>query len=364
MIQAALKSARKWWIPTSSGDILEAQHALLSYFVNAPLHAKQIEVFGEEGIPLLMNCVDTASDYDRTRCSGASIRNTAVLGHGLGSGLGLFFNNYDGLLKHFDRVVGFDWIGFGNSSRPAYTDGVNFFIDPLRQFLGAIRLQEKEKFTLIGHSLGGYLCGIFASLHPEMVQRVILASPVGLAKKPDMGGPGPAPNSNYGIFKNAWEAGLTPGTILRAAGPKGLAFVKHIVEKRFGKRWPEHESQLISNYLYQINAHDASGEYAMRSLLQPVFQGHRGGIFARTSLHEALSRMRQPVPLHIVYGDHDWLYEGSNPLYRCHETVDVLRRDQTISVSLDVLPMAGHHLHLDNSVGFNNFVVEKAFALN
>lgn len=43
---------------------------------------------------------------------------TLVLAHGLGSGLGFWFDNYDFLAKHFKRVISVDWLGFGGSSRP------------------------------------------------------------------------------------------------------------------------------------------------------------------------------------------------------------------------------------------------------
>ena len=40
------------------------------------------------------------------------------------------------------RVVGFDWIGFGNSSRPKYENGPTF-IEPLRQFWTKIQLIQR-----------------------------------------------------------------------------------------------------------------------------------------------------------------------------------------------------------------------------
>ena len=62
------------------------------------------------------------------------------------------------------------------------------------------------------------------------------------------------------------------------------------------------------------------------------------------------------VPIHVLYGDHDWLSEGYNPLYRCSETAANLQNNFGLSISVDVLPRAGHHLYIDNSIGFHDYI--------
>ena len=59
---------------------------------------KEVEVVGENRAPYLMNCVDTIPPLKDSgaREAAGQVRRTALIGHGLGSGLGLFFQNYDG----------------------------------------------------------------------------------------------------------------------------------------------------------------------------------------------------------------------------------------------------------------------------
>jgi pimeloyl-ACP methyl ester carboxylesterase len=41
------------------------------------------------------------------------------------------------------------------------------------------------KFFLAGHSRGGYLTGLYASQHPERIEKLFMISPSGLAHIPD-----------------------------------------------------------------------------------------------------------------------------------------------------------------------------------
>lgn len=161
-------------------------------------------------------------------------RKTIVLTHGYGSGLGFWFSNIDFLARLRDGDTGLpynillvDWLGMACSSRPPFlkrcsgltrvlqktkpkcqntninnndmnirnisniksvTDHEDYFIDSLELWRKAIGLTTP--FTLVGHSLGGYLSAAYALKYGGLVNndhntearisQLILVSPFGL----------------------------------------------------------------------------------------------------------------------------------------------------------------------------------------
>ena len=77
----------------------------------------------------------------------------------------------------------------GSSSRPdnfspdftvdEATNYFNEYMEKWRQKLGL------EDFYLVGHSLGAYLSGIYASKYPTRIRKLILLSPIGIKWRED-----------------------------------------------------------------------------------------------------------------------------------------------------------------------------------
>ena len=154
-----------------------------------------------------------------------------------------------------------------------------FFVDSLEEWAVQLGL---DRFTLVGHSLGGYLSARYAMAHPSRIEGLVLASPAGLttaptetaAKTPTERTPTSAVPWQLRLLDTAWSANVTPGQIFRAWSylrRGGPPVVEGILRRRFGDRWPAHETALIANYLYHITAQPGSGEFAMNSLLVPIF---------------------------------------------------------------------------------------------
>ena len=74
---------------------------------------------------------------------------------------------------------------------------------------------------------------------------------------------------------------FTPQHFVRYLGPKGPEKVYNALLRRFGNRWDEKTTGLIADYLYQITAAPASGDYAMNALMQPILSSSARGIYAR-----------------------------------------------------------------------------------
>ncbi len=271
-----------------------------------------------------------------------------VMLHGYGAGLGFFYKNFEGLSRVKGwKIYALDLLGMGRSSRPPFTlnskdrqqcitEAENWFIDALEEW----RVQKKiDRFTLLGHSLGGYMAVAYALKYPGHLKKLVLASPVGIPEDPyavNANMPEPSDStmtnefsqdsqadvkntSNTNIpegikvgddnnFWNAktkrehelaeqtgktsdkptprkplpkwltylWDANISPFSIVRWAGPLGPRFVSGWTSRRFSHLDYE-ESHALHTYAYTLFKQRGSGEYALAYILAP-------GAFARSPL--------------------------------------------------------------------------------
>ena len=268
-----------------------------------------------------------------------------VMLHGYGAGLGFFYKNFEGLsrIKGW-KVYALDLLGMGRSSRPPFrihskdrqqsiTEAENWFIDALEEW----RVQRKiDRFTLLGHSLGGYMAVAYALKYPGHLNKLVLASPVGIPEDPHaVNAEMPEPSeptltnefsqdqndttksSNPKVPENAklgdnnnfwnagpkaqqdskpgdkippaaprkplpkwltylWDANISPFSIVRWSGPLGPRFVSGWTSRRFSHLTPN-EAQALHDYAYSLFRQRGSGEYALAYVLAP-------GAFARSPL--------------------------------------------------------------------------------
>ncbi|MCJ1250474.1 hypothetical protein MMC30_007702 [Trapelia coarctata] len=269
-----------------------------------------------------------------------------IMLHGYGAGLGFFYKNFEGLSRAPGwKVYALDLLGMGRSSRPTFkihakdrqgsiTEAENWFIDALEEW----RIQRKiDRFTLLGHSLGGYMAVAYALKYPGHLNKLILASPVGIPEDPyavnaSMPEPGESTlgnefsqdqdqtvnginpkipdslktgdNNNFlnarskaqnetskasdkntpaaprkplpGWLTYLWDANISPFSFVRWSGPLGPRFVSGWTSRRFSHLPPE-EAQALHMYSYSLFKQRGSGEYALSYILAP-------GAFARSPL--------------------------------------------------------------------------------
>jgi cardiolipin-specific phospholipase len=124
---------------------------------------------------------------------GEEVENNLVMLHGYGAGLGFFYRNFESLSRAEGwKVFALDLLGMGRSSRPTFkihakdkegkiSETESWFVDALEEW----RIKRGlDKFTLLGHSLGGYLAVAYALKYPGHLNKLILASPVGIPEDP------------------------------------------------------------------------------------------------------------------------------------------------------------------------------------
>ncbi|KAF1361531.1 alpha/beta-hydrolase [Lizonia empirigonia] len=305
------------------------------------------------------------------------VEENLVMLHGYGAGLGFFYRNFEALSRAEGwKVYALDLLGMGRSSRSPFkihakdkdakiAEAESFFVDALEEW----RIQRGlDRFTLLGHSLGGYLAVAYALKYPGHLNKLILASPVGIpedpyavsddlpdptdstlanefaqdaaatpdnnnflnqAKKnqaaPDQAAPDqPAPDQPPrrrmpGWLTYLWEANvLSPFSFVRWSGPLGPRLVSGWTSRRFS-HLPEDEAQALHDYSYALFRQRGSSEYALGYLLAP-------GAFARSPLIRRIHGVgrqciapppsspssTQParesgIPILFLYGENDWM---------------------------------------------------------
>lgn len=299
-----------------------------------------------------------------------------VMVHGFAAGVALWSLNMDELsLKGKRHVFAFDLLGFAKSSRPKWTFpkfGSNmtalqqrkaeaetmeeYMVDSIEKWRRAIGGPLSEKFILLGHSFGGYLCTAYALRYPEHVAHVILADPWGY---PADSHTRDRNSTHYTSSRQLpfWAQLMgrllldvfTPLAGLRAAGPWGPKIFKSLrpdLRKKFAKLAGEPElattpegdgngengevdlpssssdegegeggegegkegaagsledSDMIMNYIYHCNAHGRpSGEIAFKKLCT-----HTG--WARMPMLERVMGLEPHITLSFIFGSRSWI---------------------------------------------------------
>ncbi|MCK6615884.1 MAG: alpha/beta hydrolase [Ignavibacteriaceae bacterium] len=101
---------------------------------------------------------------------------TIVLIHGLASNAGFWRYTIDELSKDY-RVIAVDLPGYGKSDKKSYKYSLTFYADVIYKLLKELKL---EKVYYVGHSMGGQIGIHFSLKYPEMLEKLILASPAGI----------------------------------------------------------------------------------------------------------------------------------------------------------------------------------------
>ncbi|EGE02159.1 alpha/beta hydrolase [Trichophyton equinum CBS 127.97] len=276
---------------------------------------------------------------------GEKVENNLVVLHGYGAGLGFFYKNFESLSRAKGwQLYALDLLGMGRSTRPpfkihakergqAVTEAEDWFIDALEEW----RVKRKiERFTLMGHSLGGYMAVAYALKYPGRLNKLILASPVGIPKDPravddtELTEPsestlsaeftesqdattGNANNNNNNNSNNnglaartppllrplpkwltyLWDSNVSPFSFVRWSGPLGPRLVSGWTSRRFS-HLPQPESKALHDYAYSIFRMRGSGEYALSYILAP-------GAYARKPLINRIhgvgrQLIREPTP--------------------------------------------------------------------
>ena len=279
-----------------------------------------------------------------------------VLCHGFGAGIGLWFRNFPGLSTVAGlRVYAVDWLGMGRSSRtplPEKHEDVDrdvdnvesYFCDSLDEWRAKVGIETP--MYLLGHSFGGYINTAYALKYPQHVQKLILASPVGVPEErsdveESMSKMSFAQRKLIGLFRDMWENGHTPQSFVRSSGRFGQYLLRQYALKRFPTVQGQDNDDMF-DYILAISCMDGSGEFSINRILKP-------GAWARRPLGRKLHQLTMPTM--FIYGQHDWM---DSTVPRQLYVDNKLPEGSTVYT----LENAGHQLFIDNPEGFNKAVLD------
>ncbi|KAL0490185.1 hypothetical protein AKO1_006659 [Acrasis kona] len=274
-------------------------------------------------------------------------RGVVLLIHGFGAGSAVWTKDIDLLCEQFEKIYTIDLIGFARSNKE---DGVPSLVDPEELFIDSIETWRSfldiKSLTIVGHSFGGFLASLYCIKHMDRVEKLCLASPIGLIPAFD--------RKKASTFETMWielgrifyEYGITLNSVLRAAGPLSTYLVRLHGKWRF-----VNGTKLLSKYIHAVNIlkHNSISlrtEKAIFSMLLP-------GAFAKHPLSERVVTTHRKVISDLVkrttvlYGENDWMD------YREMKQLNViLRRITGNVVPISFVKNSGHQLFWDNPEGF------------
>eukprot|EP01101_Sappina_pedata_P001599 TRINITY_DN11681_c0_g1_i1.p1 TRINITY_DN11681_c0_g1~~TRINITY_DN11681_c0_g1_i1.p1 ORF type:complete len:376 (-),score=109.94 TRINITY_DN11681_c0_g1_i1:9-1136(-) len=292
--------------------------------------------------------------------------------HGFAGGIGFWSRNLNEISKSY-TVFAIDLPGFGRNVRAPYKgkttqEAENYFVSAIEAWRKEMNI---DKFSILGHSLGGYVTSCYAERYPQHVEKIILADPFGVEEQLILEN---LPHLTK-MKMRAVRAGSTYSlSWVRAAGP---VFGPHLVERvrwDLMDKWDDRLAQDFSQELeggkirvsmkdvYKIDCDDTQNirahplaEYIYLCNSSPIKGGEEAfqtivfpsdGITA--PLSSRLMKLPKHIPISFIYGKHSWVgTAGAHQVKKARSNV----RIQTLKNS-------GHHLYIDDEHDFNRFVRE------
>ncbi|KAL7004307.1 hypothetical protein EMMF5_006133 [Cystobasidiomycetes sp. EMM_F5] len=332
---------------------------------------------------------------------------TFVVLHGYGGAFGFYWQNLAAMCSFPNtRIYLMDMLGMGLSGRPKFpsikvkgdasstangqaraSQAEQFFLDSFEDFA---QKEKLNKFTIIGHSLGGYLSTSYALAKPERINKLILFSPVGIPTSPYHSdeeaelGEAQKAQKNEGVARefsesqksttdNAtvpsasastrakapnswwtklWEANISPFSIVRFSSFLGPKLVSRYAARRFALFEAPVQADLFA-YLYSVYGQRGSGEYCLAHILMP-------GAYARWPLINRIGALDGRIPVSFVYGDSDWMDKKAGQraldLIKNKPDASELQRKQS---KMYINDHAGHWVFLDNPVGMDKILKQE-----
>jgi 2-hydroxy-6-oxonona-2,4-dienedioate hydrolase len=103
--------------------------------------------------------------------------------HGLGSS-SIVWRDIPEALSEYFHTISVDLIGFGGSDKPKVDYTITYFSQFIKNFLRKIGINDLDKISIIGHSLGGYIATEYAIENIKQIEKLVLIDTSGMLSSP------------------------------------------------------------------------------------------------------------------------------------------------------------------------------------
>ncbi|CCC68596.1 hypothetical protein NCAS_0B05120 [Naumovozyma castellii] len=233
----------------------------------------------------------------------------------------------------------------------------NYYLDVIEKWRRAN--YGLDKFNLVGHSFGGYLSFKYAIKYPEVVDKLCLVSPLGVAsnirsvnnvfdtKKEyvmDLQNPGSMLYNRQRMIPNFLFNNQL--NVLKWMGPVGSKLTRKYINSAYVKV----PTMDYKDYLYeyfqmgvpQVNV-DIFTKLFSRNLM------------ARDPIMDNMNRLKS-TRFMMMYGDNDWMDKFSG--YTLVQNINKIKNNFDRKATYVEIPDAGHNLFLDNPEDFSNNLIK------
>lgn len=260
--------------------------------------------------------------------------NTPVLLiHGFAAGSCFWLLNFD-VLANNRPLYALDMIGFGRSSRPEFGENAE------KQIVDSIEEWRKEmnldRFVLVGHSMGGYICTAYAIDYPERVEHLVLCDPWGFSDRKTY------PNLHLKALCFLYSK-ISPLDFLRTLGRFGPWWIRKTCDDIVDNyNCVLEDRSIMSNYIYHCNAQNPTGEQAFTTMVKKIGR-------ARNPMIRRVNNLKEDLPITILYGTNTWMDKTIGP------RIKDMRPD---TIDLRYIDNAGHHIYAERAELFNDIVID------
>lgn len=250
---------------------------------------------------------------------------TIILVHGLASNAGFWRYNIPELSKKY-RVIAVDLPGYGKSQKGNYTYSMSFYADQIKRLIDKLELKN---VVYVGHSMGGQIGIKLAIKYPELLHKLILASPAGFEE--------------FQRGEGDWLRSVMTMKFIKLTSEEGI---RRNLSNNF-YNWNDKWEWMVEERVRMRKATDFD-EFSYT-----VVRCVNGMLDEPT--FDKLSLIKTPTL--VVYGKYDGLIP--NPYLNPGKTSDVYesRIQQINNAKLVELDNAGHMIQIEKADEFNQAVI-------